>query len=160
MIPTYTTNHRHYKQRCRIFLQNSYTNLKIIPNIIRKAINMITYPDLSYIDDIMRNYYSKYGPAPRPASCMLRSLLLAIICKVTSITQWVDILRTQPLYAVISEFEPNDVPRVGTFYDFINRLWKLDTNNISSHIKFPKRKPSNPPKKETFIVHLDRLLCC
>ena len=83
MIPTYTTNHRHYKQRCRIFLQNSYPNLKIIPNIIRKAINMITYPDLSYIDDIMRNYYSKYGPAPRPASCMLRSLLLAVICKVT-----------------------------------------------------------------------------
>ena len=108
---------------------------------------MITYPDLSYIDDIMRNYYLKYGPAPRPASCMLRSLLLAVICKVTSITQWVDILRTQPLYAVISGFEPDDVPGVGTFYDFINRLWKLDTNNISSHIKFPKRKPSNPPVK-------------
>ena len=110
MIPTYTTNHRYYKQRYRIFLQNSYPNLKIIPNNIRKAINMITYPDLSYIDDIMRNYYSKYGPAPRPASCMLRSLLLAMICKVTSITQWGDILRTQPLYAVISGFEPDDVP--------------------------------------------------
>ena len=147
MIPIYTTNHRHYKQRCRIFLQNSYPNLKIIPNNIRKAINMITYPDLSYIDDIMRNYYSKYGPAPRPASCMLRSLLLAMICKVTSITQWVDILHTQPLYAVISGFEPDNIPGVGTFYDFINRLWKLDTNNISSHIKFPKRKPSNPSVK-------------
>ena len=130
MISTYTTNHRHYKQRCRIFLQNSYPNKKIIPNIIRKAINMITYPDLSYIDDIMRNYYSKYGPAPRPASCMLRSLLLAVICKVTSITQWVDILRTQPLYSVISEFEPDDVPGVGTFYDFINRLLKLPTQKI------------------------------
>ena len=59
----------------------------------------------------------------------------------------VDILRTQPLYAVINGFEPDDVPGVGTFYYFINRLWKLDTNNISSHIKFPKRKPSNPPKK-------------
>ena len=31
--------------------------------------------------------------------------------------------------------------------DFISRLWKLDTNNTSSHLKFPKRKPSNPPKK-------------
>ena len=59
----------------------------------------------------------------------------------------VDIVRTQPLYAVINGFEPDDVPGVGTFYYFINRLWKLDTNNISSHIKFPKRKPSNPPKK-------------
>ena len=110
MIPIYTTNHRHYKQRCRIFLQNSYPNLETIPTRIRKTINMITYPDLSYIDNIMRNYYSKYGPAPRPASCMLRSLLLAMICKVTSITQWVDILRTKPLYAVISGVAPDDVP--------------------------------------------------
>ena len=31
--------------------------------------------------------------------------------------------------------------------DFISRLWKLDTNNTSSHIKFPKRKPSNPSVK-------------
>ena len=102
----------------------------------------------------MRNYYSKYGPAPRPASCMLRSLLLAMICKVTSI----DILHTQPLYAIISVFEPDNVPGVGTFYDFINRLWKLDTNNISSHIKFPKRKPSNPPKKGDKAASIEKIL--
>ena len=89
---------------------------------------------------------------------MLRSLLLAVICKVTSINQWVDILRTQPLYAVISGFEQDDVPRVGTFYDFINRLWKLDTNNISSHIKFPKSKPSNPPKKGDKAASIEKIL--
>ena len=119
---------------------------------------MITYPDLSYIDDIMRNYYSKYGPAPRPASCMLRSLLLAMICKVTSITQWVYILHTQPLYAIISGFEPNNVPGVGTFYDFINSLWKIHTNTISSHIKFPKRNPSNPPKKGNNATPIEKIL--
>ena len=97
----------------------------------------------------MRNYYSKYRPAPCPASCMLRSLLLSVICKVTSITKWLDILRTQPLYSAISGFEPDDVPGVGTFYYFITRLWKLDTNNISSHIKIPKHNPSNPSKKVT-----------
>ena len=32
-------------------------------------------------------------------------------------------------------------------YRIFLQIWKLDTNNISSHIKFPKRKPSNPPKK-------------
>ena len=89
---------------------------------------------------------------------MLHSLLLAVICKVTSITQWVDILRTQPLYAVISGFEPDDVPGVGTFYDFINRLWKLDTYNISSHIKFPKRKPLNPPKKGDKAAPIEKIL--
>ena len=46
--------------------------------------------------------------------------------------------------------------RFGTVYDFINRLWKLDTNNISSHIKFPKRKPSNPPVKGEKAAPVER----
>ena len=54
--------------------------------------------------------------------------------------------------------EPDDVPRVGTFYDFINKLWKLDTNNISSHIKFPKSKPSNPPKKGDKAASIEKIL--
>ena len=48
MIPTYTTNHRHYKQRCHLFLQNFYFK-KIIPNRIRKTSNIITYPDWVHI---------------------------------------------------------------------------------------------------------------
>lgn len=31
-----------------------------------------------------------------------------------------------PLYAILSGFEPGNTPGVGTFYDFINRLWNSD----------------------------------
>ncbi|MBV7332549.1 hypothetical protein KFU94_30840 [Chloroflexi bacterium TSY] len=35
---------------------------------------------------------------------------------------WVGQMRDEPFYALISGFEPNDVPGVGTFYDFQDRL--------------------------------------
>lgn len=34
------------------------------------------------------------------------------------ITEWVDELYRVPLYAILSGFEPGDVPGIGTFYDF------------------------------------------
>lgn len=62
----------------------------------------------------MREHYSKFGPAPRPASYMLRSLILSILQGTSSITKWVDLMRSNSLYAIISVFSPDDVPGVGT----------------------------------------------
>lgn len=47
------------------------------------------YLDLSLTDSIMCECYSVLGPGPRLPSCMLRSYLLALKLKVTSITLWV-----------------------------------------------------------------------
>ena len=44
------------------------------------------YLDLSLTDSIMQECYSVFGPEPRLPSCMLRSYLLALRLKVTSIT--------------------------------------------------------------------------
>ena len=44
------------------------------------------YLDLSLTDTIMQECYSVFGPEPRLPSCMLRSYLLALKLKVTSIT--------------------------------------------------------------------------
>ena len=46
--------------------------------------------------------------------------------KVTSLTEWAAQLKMNPLYAILSGFEPGNTPGVGTFYDFINRLWNSD----------------------------------
>lgn len=77
-------------------------------------------PGLSETDSILASAYSKYGPAPRMPSCMLRSYLLSIKLKVTSITAWVSELKSNPLYAILSGFMPSDVPGAGTFYDFFS----------------------------------------
>jgi hypothetical protein len=46
-------------------------------------------------------------------------------CRITSVEIWVQRLREQPFYAVLCGFEPDDVPGVGTFYDFQDRLLRL-----------------------------------
>lgn len=53
---------------------------------------------------------------------MLRSCLAMMLCGETSFDDWVKLMRDEPFYALISGFEPADVPGVGTFYDFQDRL--------------------------------------
>ena len=96
--------------------------------------------DLSQTDAILADTYSKYGPAPRTPSCMLRSYLLSLKLKFTSITAWVCELKTNPLYAILSGFTPGDVPGVGTFYVFLSRIWKSDSNNFSPKECYKKKK--------------------
>ena len=77
---------------------------------------------------------------------MLHSMLLALKFKITSVTAWIKSLQVTPIYAIVSGFDPNDVPGVGTFYDFMGRLWDLlGNNNYSPHIK-PVPVKVNKPK--------------
>ena len=105
------------------------------------------YLDLSQTDSIMQECYSVFGPKPRLPSCMLRSYLLALKLKVTSITTWCRMLKETPLYAILSGFSFGNTPGVGTFYDFFTRLWKNDSPNLSSKDRFPKFKAKKGKKK-------------
>ncbi len=97
----------------------------------------------------MTDKYSKFGPAPRVPSCMQRSYLLPLTLKFHSITEWAAQLKMNPLYAILSGFEPGNTPGVGTFYDFINRLWNSDDDHISPHIHPLKTKVKKPKTKGT-----------
>ena len=103
--------------------------------------------DLSYVDDFMKDRYSVFGPEPRLPSNMLRSYLLSIKCKVTSITNWASDLKQNHLHAILSGFSVGDTPGTGTFYDFFDRLWLSDSDNISDPVHPPKQKPKKPDKK-------------
>lgn len=120
--------------------------------------------DLSFTDTFMADKYSKFGPAPRTPSSMQRSYLLSIDFKVTSITEWAAQLKINPLYAILSGFEPGNTPGVGTFYDFINRLWNSDDDHMSPHIhplktkvKKPKTKSTKADSVSTGLIHPDSL---
>ena len=105
------------------------------------------YLDLSLTDSLMQDCYSVFGPEPRLPSCMLRSYLLALKLKVTSITVWCRMLRETPLYAILSGFPFGDTPGVGTFYDFFSRIWQNDRGSLSPKDRFPKMKPPKGKKK-------------
>lgn len=103
--------------------------------------------DLSFVDGLMEDLYSSFGPQPRLPSCMLRSMLLALQVGVTSFTQWAAQLKINHLYAIISGFTVGDTPGVGTFYDFVSRLWLSEEKNFAPHERVPKTKPKRPGKK-------------
>lgn len=103
--------------------------------------------DLSEITTQLTDVYGKRGPAPRDPASMLRSYLLLLLTKpMFSITEWVDELHRVPLYAILSGFEPSDVPGVGTFYDFFRRLWGSEKKN-RTHKKKSKKARKRKPKK-------------
>lgn len=77
---------------------------------------------------------------------MQRSYLLSITFKVDSITDWVTQLKINPLYAILSGFRFGDTPGVGTFYDFSDRIWDFDGDNLSPHVHPLKKKKAKKPK--------------
>ena len=79
---------------------------------------------------------------------MQRSYLLSIDFKVYSLTDWAVQLKLNPLFAILCGFEFGDTPGVGTFYDFLNRLWDSDSDNLSSHEHLVKKKKINKPKQK------------
>jgi hypothetical protein len=77
-----------------------------------------------------------------------------------SITKWVDTLKTEPFYAILSGFLPacfstvkvqninaDPLPGIGTFYDFMDRLIRQDRILYKSKLRKTKRKPNKKQKK-------------
>lgn len=76
--------------------------------------------DLSLTDSLMVERYSKQEPAPRLPFCMLRSYLLSIKFKLTSITRGAALLEENSWYAIFSGFSFDNVPGIATFMIFLS----------------------------------------
>lgn len=97
--------------------------------------------DLGPLRPLIEHLYAPTLGAPAiPPEDMFRSLLAMVLCGVCSVDDWVDLMRSQPFYAVISGFDPQHVPAVGTFYLFMDRLLGL-VENPPKHVRRPRPKP-------------------
>ena len=84
-------------------------------------------------------YVAGWGrPAWDPVT-MLRSYLAMMLCGETSVDAWVEQMRDEPFYALISGFAPSRVPGVGTFYDFQDRVLQRE-RQPRSHLRRPYRR--------------------
>lgn len=145
MLPVNCGCHSDYQNFVVKNLRKYYPDPNSIARSTWDIIDRFWNLDLSYTDEKLKNRYSVFGPKPRTPSCMHRSYLLSLDFKVTSLTEWAAQLKINPLYAILSGFEFGDTPGVGTFYDFLNRLWDSDEDNLSPHIhpiKASVKKPS------------------
>ena len=148
MLPVNTGGHSTYQNFVVENLRKYYPNPDSISRSTWDIIDRFWNLDLSYTDELMRSRYSVFGPRPRTPSCMQRSYLLSIDFKVTSLTDWAAQLKINPLYAILSGFEVGDTPGVGTFYDFLNRLWDSDSDNLNPHVLPVKSKRVKNPKQK------------
>lgn len=95
-----STDHRHYQ----VWEKLRHTELDM------------AYPLLATL------YHADLGRPPRDPLALLRSCLAMMLCGETSFDAWVALMHDDPFYALLSGFDPHDLPGVGTFYDFQDRL--------------------------------------
>ena len=157
MLPINCGSHADYQNFVTENLRKYYPNPDAIAHSTWDIIERFWALDLSYTDELMRDKYSKFGPAPRTPSCMQRSYLLSIDFKVTSITDWAAQLKINPLYAILSGFEVGNTPGVGTFYDFFNRLWDSENDNLSPYIHPVKAKVKKPKTKGAKAASVEKV---
>ena len=114
---------------------------------LRKFALAVLSVDLSVVDELLLPTYSKFGPKPYPPSSLFLACLLMISLKVTGFTDWEEQLKKHPLYARICGFAPEEIPSVGTFYNFVKRLWASDQPNIRDHVRPKRDRPKKPSGK-------------
>ena len=148
MLPVNSGGHPAYQNFVTENLRKFYPDPCSLSRSTWDIIERFWALDLSFTDEFLRSKYSVFGPKPRTPSCMQRSYLLSIDFKVDSITDWVAQLKINPLYAILSGFEFGDTPGIGTFYDFFDRLWDSDSDNLSPHVKPVKEKKVKKPKQK------------
>lgn len=148
MLPVNPGGHAAYQNFVATNLRKYYPNPDALSRSTWDIIDRFCNLDLSYTDELMRSRYSVFGPRQSTPSCMQRSYLLSIDFKVTSLTDWAAQLKINPLYAILSGFEVGDTPGVGTFYDFLNRLWDSDSDNLNPHVRPVKSKEVKKPKQK------------
>ncbi len=158
MLPVNSGGHSAYQNFVVANLRKYYPNPDKIARSTWDIIDRFWNLDLSYTDNLMHDKYSIFGPKPRNPACMQRSYLLSIDFKVTSLTDWAAQLKINPLYAILSGFEFGDTPGVGTFYDFLKRLWNSDSNNFLSHEHPLKSKVKNLKQKVPKRIPLKKSL--
>jgi hypothetical protein len=102
--------------------------------------------DLETVRPLLESLYSPNprGRKPYDPVCMLRSLLLMMLLKYTSITEWAKELKAKPRLAVMSGFarsarERVDTPSVGAYYQFIDRLEDGEYQKPCQHYVKPSK---------------------
>jgi hypothetical protein len=144
-------NHNQYKkfvkdQLIQLFKTNEITSIINFDYLIARFFLF----NLDYIRELLMATYNNPHNKPRDPASMIRSLLLMTSVKEPSITNWVNRLKNSKVYAILSGFKTDDLPGVGTFYDFIDRLTlaekELKRKQRNRRKKF-KRKPNKKLKK-------------
>jgi hypothetical protein len=88
-----------------------------------QALSKLYILDLDSINSLFEPLFSNTGKPSNQQPEIFRSFVLMSELKVHSIPKWVDKLNAEDILRHMIGVDPEDVPGVGSHYDFIDRLW-------------------------------------
>lgn len=116
------------------------------------SLNKLTSLNLDPVGDHLLPYYSNTGRPALNQPQILRSFVLMMDQGVTSLTRWTELLEKDDLLALMIGCSPDSLPPLGSYFDFINRLWLRNHafEKLGRRDLFPcdknKRSSSRPGK--------------
>lgn len=121
-------------------------------NSMSDSWNKLTSMNLDPVGDFLAPFYSDTGKPAIHQPQILRSLVLMLDRKFTSLTNWVAELQSDDLLAMLIGCSPRHLPPLGSYFDFIDRLWlqNPEYEKLGRGDLFPadkNKKPSSRPGK-------------
>lgn len=116
------------------------------------SISKLSSLDLDPVGAFMAPFYSHTGRPALNQPQILRSFVLMMDQKCLGIDEWVSRLASDDLLAFLIGCSPDSLPPLGSYYDFIDRLWLMDPEleKLGRKDTFPadkNKKPSFKPGK-------------
>lgn len=148
----YWTPHAEYQH----FVSDSAANLSASQrkklSFYSDSLDKLTSLDLDPVGRHLLPYYSDTGRPAKNQPEIFRSFILMMDQDVLGLTQWVATLAADDLLALMIGCRPDSLPPLGSYYDFIDRLWMRNQALEQSGRKdlFPynkNRKSSDKPGK-------------
>jgi len=100
-----------------------------------KNISIILSIDFTKAGPILQQLYSPdpRGAKPRDPVKMLKAITVMVVEGYTSVTKWVEATRKDEIYSGLIGFKKEEMPGVGTYYDFFDRLVDGEYHKPCSH---------------------------
>jgi hypothetical protein len=130
---------RWLEQKLLAFLPEQEKLIRFYAHILEKVYIL----NLDRLFPLVLDRYSHTGRPAKNQPEIFRALVVMIHLK-EGVTSFVKRLKVHPLLAVACGFEPNSVPGVGTFYDYIDRFWLGE--EPSKALREPRKKKRKKPK--------------
>ena len=133
-----------------VTLLNSSQRKKL--DSLQDSWNKLTSLNLDPVGDFLAPFYSHNGRPALNQPQILRSFVLMLDRGFSSLSEWILELQSDDLLSLLIGCSPDHLPPLGSYFDFINRLWLCDPvleRSGRNHL-FPadkNKKPSTKPGK-------------
>ena len=111
----------HFLHETKVHLDSSQrARLRLEFGAVREKLRLL---DLDPVMDYISSFYSSTGRPAKNQTQIIRSFILMLMLGFTSLTAWISKLKADSLLALLIGSSPASLPPLGSYFDFIDRLW-------------------------------------